>query len=145
LHNPGVVVNKHGQTIACTTWKDFALAEDARFGNAQGAVRDAFWVNFKLFVDCCAMFINTLLTILSFILQKHYRVDPEDKEHADRVFEVCAKKVCRDAFSNARIQATNAFMKQVLGLPISNFREYSETYLTEEEYLKVKDISLQVY
>jgi hypothetical protein len=46
LHNPGVVVNKSGETVACTSWKHFALAEDARFGNAQGAVRDAFWVKF---------------------------------------------------------------------------------------------------
>ena len=48
------------------------------------------------------MFINTTLTILILILQKRYRVDPADKEHADRVLEVCARKVCRDAFSNAK-------------------------------------------
>jgi hypothetical protein len=46
----------------------------------------------------------------------------EDKEHVDHVLELCAKKVCRDAFSNARLQVTNAFMKEVKGLPINNFR-----------------------
>ena len=68
LHNPGVVVNKVGECIACTAWKDFALAPDVRFGNAQGAVKDAFWVNNKVFLDICAMFINTTLTILILIL-----------------------------------------------------------------------------
>jgi hypothetical protein len=51
LYNPGIVVNKRGETIACTSWRHFGLAPDARFGNAQGAVRDAFWVKFKLFLD----------------------------------------------------------------------------------------------
>ncbi|KAG2543386.1 hypothetical protein PVAP13_9NG742977 [Panicum virgatum] len=112
LHNPGVVTNKHGEPIACTAWKDFALAPDARFGNAQGAVKDAFW--------------------------KRYRVDPADKEHADRVLDVCAKKVCRDAFSNARLQVTNQFMKTVKGLPVFHFRQYSDIYLTAEEYQQVQ-------
>lgn len=139
------MTNKHGERIACTAWKDFALAPDARYGNAQGAVKDAFWVNYLVFLNICAMFINTPLTILFLILQKRYRVDPADKEHADRVLDVCARKVCRDAFSNARLQVTNQFMKQVKGLPILNFREYSDTYLTAEEYQQVKDIRDQVY
>ena len=61
-------MNKHGEHIACTAWKDFALAPDARFGNAQGAVKDAFWVNYLVFFDICAIFINTALTILILIL-----------------------------------------------------------------------------
>ena len=112
------MTNKHGEPIACTAWKDFALAPDARFGNAQGAVKDAFWANYLAFLDICAMFINTALTILHMILQKRYRVDPAD---------VCARKVCRDAFSNARLRVTNQFMKQVKGLPVLNFRQYSDT------------------
>jgi hypothetical protein len=67
-------------------------------------------------------------------------VDPEDKEHADRVLEEVAKKVCRDAFSIARLQVTNAYMKKVKGLEVNNFREFSDTYLTAEEYGEVKDI-----
>jgi hypothetical protein len=30
-------------------------------------------------------------------------VEPKAQEHADRVLEKNAKKVCRDAFSNARL------------------------------------------
>ena len=35
--------------------------------------------------------------------QRRYRVEPEAQEHADRVLEKNAKKVCKDAFSNARL------------------------------------------
>ena len=72
-------------------------------------------------------------------------MDPADKEHADRVLDVCAKKVCRDAFSNARLQVTNQFMKTVKGLPVFHFRQYSDIYLTAKEYQQVKDIRDQVY
>jgi len=72
-------------------------------------------------------------------------VDPSEKEHADRVLEANAKKVCRDAFSNARLQATNAYMKTVKGLQVNSFREFSDTYLTAEEYGQVKDIWDHVY
>jgi hypothetical protein len=30
--------------MACTIWKDFALAPNARHRNAQGLVKNAFWV-----------------------------------------------------------------------------------------------------
>lgn len=69
------------------------------------------------------------------LLQKRYRVAPEDQELANGVLEVCAKKDCKDAFSNARLWAMNAFMKIVNNLRDINFREYSDTYLTEEKYL----------
>ena len=41
-------MNNSGQPMACTSWRDFALSLDARYGNAQGVVRDAFWV--KLYI-----------------------------------------------------------------------------------------------
>jgi hypothetical protein len=39
-------------------------------------------------------------------------VEPKAQEHADRVLEKNAKKVCRDAISNARLQVVNAYMKR---------------------------------
>jgi hypothetical protein len=42
LHNPGVVVTNSGQSKTYTSWQGFALALDARFGNAQGVMRNAF-------------------------------------------------------------------------------------------------------
>jgi hypothetical protein len=75
---------------------------------------------FTFFFYFCAMFISTLVTILDLMLQKHYHVVSKDKDHVGCVFEVCTKKVFRDAFSNARLRVTNVFMKQVKGLPVSN-------------------------
>jgi hypothetical protein len=64
-------------------------------------------------------------------------VEPEAQEHADRVLEKNAKKVCRDAFSNARLQVVNAYMKRQ-GHSINNFRQYSDVYLTVDQYMEVK-------
>jgi hypothetical protein len=69
--------------------------------------------------------------------QRHYRVEPEAQEHADRVLEKNAKKVCRDSFSNARLQVVNAYMK-CQGHSINNFRQYSDVYLTVDQYMEVK-------
>jgi hypothetical protein len=46
---------------------------------------------------------------------------PKDKEKIDRVLEVYTKKVCKDAFSNARLYITNAFMKHVKEIFIIKF------------------------
>ena len=70
--------------------------------------------------------------------QRRYRVEPEAQEHADRVLEKNAKKVCRDAFSNARLQVVNAYMKR-RGHSINNFRQYSDVYLTVDQYMEVKN------
>jgi hypothetical protein len=64
-------------------------------------------------------------------------VEPEAQEHADRVLEKNAKKVCRDAFSNARLHVVNAYMKR-RGHFINNFRQYLDVYLTVEQYIEVK-------
>jgi hypothetical protein len=63
-------------------------------------------------------------------------VEPEAQEHVDRVLEKNAKKVCRDAFSNARVQVVNAYMKR--GHSINNFQQYSDVYLTVDQYMEVK-------
>jgi uncharacterized protein YkuJ len=39
-------------------------------------------------------------------------VEPEAQEHANRVLEKNAKKVCKDAFSNARLLVVNTYMKR---------------------------------
>jgi hypothetical protein len=64
-------------------------------------------------------------------------VEPETQEHADRVLEKNAKKVCRDAFSNAHLHVVNAYMKRQ-GYSINNFRQYSDVYLTVDQYMEVK-------
>jgi hypothetical protein len=64
-------------------------------------------------------------------------VEPKAQEHADRVLEKNAKKVCRDAFPNARLQVVNAYMKR-RGHSINNFRQYSDVYMTVYQYMEVK-------
>ena len=78
------------------------------------------------------------MTILYLLLQRRYRVDPDDKVHADRVLEANAKKVVRDMISNARLQATNAYLRSK-GAVINDFRQYSSTFLTVEQYAEVND------
>jgi hypothetical protein len=50
LHYLGVVVRGAGRTAPMTSWRDYAHAPDARYGNAQGAVRNAFWVSTYMFI-----------------------------------------------------------------------------------------------
>ena len=65
-------------------------------------------------------------------------------EHAQIVFNANARKVVKDALSNARIQATNLFFKQIKGQPMNKARGSSETYLTEEKYGQVKHFGVVV-
>jgi hypothetical protein len=58
-------------------------------------------------------------------------VNDDEKEHADVVLEECAKKVCKDMFSNLRIQATNEYLKDH-GVVVNHFKEHSATFLTVE-------------
>jgi predicted RNA methylase len=44
-------------------------------------------------------------------------VNDDEKEHTDVVLEECAKNVCKDMFSNLRIQATNAYLKAHVSHP----------------------------
>jgi hypothetical protein len=65
-------------------------------------------------------------------------VNGDEKGHADRVLEECAKKVCNDLFSNLRIQATNAYLK-AHGVEANHFKDHSSTFLTLEQYAEVSD------
>jgi hypothetical protein len=52
LHYPGIVMKGAGHSEPATTWRDYAHAPDARYGNAQGVVRNAFWVSSYMFITC---------------------------------------------------------------------------------------------
>jgi hypothetical protein len=65
-------------------------------------------------------------------------VEREDKEHVGHVLEATAKKVFRNTMSNARLQATNAFIKS-RGVIIKNFWQYVMTFLITDEYAYVND------
>jgi hypothetical protein len=56
-------------------------------------------------------------------------VNDDEKEHTDVVFEECARKVCKDMFSNLRIQATNTYLK-AYGVAVDHFKDNSSTFLT---------------
>jgi hypothetical protein len=56
----------------------------------------------------------------------------------DHVLEECAKKVCKDMFSNLRIQATNAYLK-AHGVEADHFKDHSSTFLTLEQYTLISD------
>ncbi|WVZ85326.1 hypothetical protein U9M48_032267 [Paspalum notatum var. saurae] len=76
VHNLGVV-QKDDETIPVTTWKHFSLAPHVTYGSVQGQIRHKFW--------------------------NYYRVDPSDQDHANKVLESAAKKICKDLFSNLRL------------------------------------------
>jgi hypothetical protein len=68
-------------------------------------------------------------------------VNDDEKEHADGVFEECAKKLCKDMTSNLRIQATNAYLK-AHGVEVNNFKDHSTTFLTIDQYTSVSNCLL---
>ena len=70
------------------------------------------------------------------MLQSYYRVDPMHQDYADRVLNQAAKKICKDLFSNIRLQVTNAWLKHQ-GQQLGAFRDSSDIYLTAEQYGQV--------
>jgi hypothetical protein len=68
-------------------------------------------------------------------------VNSDEKEHTDVVMEECPEKVCKDMFSNLKIQATNAYLK-AHGVVINHFKDHSSTFLTVEQYALVSDCLL---
>jgi hypothetical protein len=50
LHYLGLVMRSVGRTAPATTWRDYARAPDAKYGNAQGVVRNTFWVSSYMFI-----------------------------------------------------------------------------------------------
>jgi hypothetical protein len=65
-------------------------------------------------------------------------VNDDEKEHANVVLEECAKKLCKDMFSNLRIKATNAYLKDH-GVVVDHFKDHSSTFLNIEQYASVSD------
>jgi hypothetical protein len=65
-------------------------------------------IDFFSFLCLVYKFISN---ILSLILHRCFRVDPNAKEHTDCVLEANAKKLVRDEMYNIRLQATNAYLK----------------------------------
>jgi hypothetical protein len=57
--------------------------------------------------------------------------------HVLEVFNATAQKVMKDAISYARIQANNAYYKEVLGQKMNKKLDSSHIYLTEEQYRQV--------
>jgi hypothetical protein len=39
-----------GRSEPATTWRDYARAPDARYGDAQGVMRNTFWVSSYVFI-----------------------------------------------------------------------------------------------
>jgi hypothetical protein len=83
-------------------------------------------------------YIISVLTIECLILEKHFYVNDDEKEHMDRALEECAKKVRKDMTSNLRIQATNAYLK-AHGVRVNEFKEHSATFLTVDQYALVSE------
>jgi hypothetical protein len=50
LHYPGLVMKGAAHSEPVTTWRDYARAPYARYGNAQGVVRHTFWVSSYMFI-----------------------------------------------------------------------------------------------
>jgi hypothetical protein len=77
--------------------------------------------------------------IAYFILQLHFWLSEEGNHqtHALEVFNVTAQKVMNGAISYTRIQANNAYYKEVLGQKINKKLGSSRIYLTEEQYVNV--------
>jgi hypothetical protein len=77
--------------------------------------------------------------IAYFILQLHFWLSEEGNHqaHALEVFNATAQKAVNDAISYTRIQANNAYYKEVLGQKINKKLDSSRIYLTKEQYVNV--------
>jgi hypothetical protein len=78
--------------------------------------------------------------IAYFILQLCFWLSEEGNHHAHtlEVFNVTTEKVMKDAISYARIQANNAYYKEVIGQKMNKKLGSSRIYLIEEQYNQVK-------
>jgi hypothetical protein len=64
------------------------------------------------------------------------------RDHARSVFEKSAHKIVSQSISNGRIHALNKYLQTVEGQQLGSFRDGSDTYLTEEQYVMVKYVGL---
>jgi hypothetical protein len=74
--------------------------------------------------------------VACFVLQLHFQLSEEGNHqaHALEVFNHTAHKVMKDAISYGRIQANNAYYKEVLGLKMNKKLGSFRIYLTAEQY-----------
>ncbi|WVZ88270.1 hypothetical protein U9M48_034807 [Paspalum notatum var. saurae] len=85
LIRPIGVVQKKGQTIPVTSWKHFSLAPHVTYRSIQGFVKYKFW--------------------------KYFRVDPLEVDYAEKVLDQAAMKICKDTFSNIRLQINQSLSR----------------------------------
>jgi hypothetical protein len=78
--------------------------------------------------------------ITYFVLQLRFRLPEKGNHqaHTLEVFDATAQKVMKDSISYARIQANNAYYKEILGQKMNKKLGSSRIYLTEEQYSQVK-------
>jgi hypothetical protein len=60
------------------------------------------------------------------------------RDHARSVFEKSAQKLVSQVISNGWIRALNEYLETFKGQQLGSFRDGSDTYLTEEQYVMVK-------
>jgi hypothetical protein len=78
--------------------------------------------------------------VACFVLQLRFWF-PEEGNHQAHTLEVfnhTAHKVMKDIISYGRIQANNAYYKEVLGLKMNKKLSSSQIYLIEEQYSQIK-------
>jgi hypothetical protein len=64
------------------------------------------------------------------------------RDHAWSVFEKSAHKLVNQAISNGRMRASNEYLETFYRQQLGSFRDDSNTYLTEEQYVMVKHVGL---
>jgi hypothetical protein len=64
------------------------------------------------------------------------------RDHERSVFEKSAHKLVSQAISNGQIHASNEYLETFEGQELGSFRDGSDTYLTEEQYVMVKHVGL---
>jgi hypothetical protein len=62
--------------------------------------------------------------------------------HVKSVFEKSVYKIVSQAISNGRIRALNEYLETFKGQQLGSFRDGSDTYLTEEQYVMLKRVGL---
>jgi propanediol utilization protein len=64
------------------------------------------------------------------------------RDHTRNVFEKSAMKLVSQSISNRHIHVSNEYVETIEGQQTSVFRDGSNMYLTEEQYVMVKHVGL---
>jgi hypothetical protein len=77
-----------------------------------------------------------MFLVACFVLQLRFRLLEEGNHqaHVLEVFNHTAHKVVKDTISYDRIQANNAYYKEVIGMKMNKKLGFSRIYLTGEQY-----------